>query len=80
VLEGDPEGVHDPAIVRQGSVFDKLPDWATKEFPRAGAPWAPYHLYYAVSSFGSNESAIGLATTQTLSAPISVSVLQIRAK
>jgi beta-xylosidase len=88
-LEGDLEGVHDPAIIRQGStyyvfvtngtpgnlipircspdlqhwmlcghVFDKLPDWAAKEIPRARAPWAPdisfyrgkYRLYYAVSS------------------------------
>jgi arabinan endo-1,5-alpha-L-arabinosidase len=55
-------------------VFDELPTWATREIPRARAPWAPdisfykgrYHLYYAVSSFGSNESAIGLATNVTL--------------
>src|SRR4029077_7143856 len=57
-----------------GYVFAKLPEWATKEIPRARAPWAPdisffngrYHLYYAVSSFGSRDSAIGLATNQTL--------------
>lgn len=57
-----------------GHVFDKLPEWAAKEIPRARAPWAPdislyngkYHLYYAVSSFGSRDSAIGLATNQTL--------------
>jgi arabinan endo-1,5-alpha-L-arabinosidase len=57
-----------------GHVFDKLPQWATEEIPKARAPWAPdisfyrgrYHLYYAVSSFGSNESAIGLATNATL--------------
>jgi arabinan endo-1,5-alpha-L-arabinosidase len=104
-LSGDLEGVHDPAIIREGStyyvfstngrpgnlipircsqdlrqwtlcghVFDKLPDWAVKEIPRARAPWAPdisfyggrYHLYYAVSTFGSNESVIGLATNLTL--------------
>jgi arabinan endo-1,5-alpha-L-arabinosidase len=57
-----------------GHVFDKLPDWAVKEIPRARAPWAPdisfyrglYPLYYAVSTFGSNESVIGLATHKTL--------------
>jgi arabinan endo-1,5-alpha-L-arabinosidase len=57
-----------------GHVFDQLPDWAVKEIPGARAPWAPdisyfagrYHLYYAVSTFGKNESAIGLATNKTL--------------
>jgi arabinan endo-1,5-alpha-L-arabinosidase len=104
-LTGDLEGVHDPALMRQGNtyylfvtngrpgdlipircspdlhawklcghVFDKLPAWATREIPKARAPWAPdisffngkYHLYYAVSSFGSRDSAIGLATNITL--------------
>ena len=57
-----------------GFVFDKLPEWATAEIPRARGAWAPdisyyggkFHLYYAVSSFGSRNSAIGLATNQTL--------------
>ena len=57
-----------------GHVFDKLPDWALKEIPGARAPWAPdisfhggkYWLYYAVSTFGSMNSAIGLATNATL--------------
>ncbi len=57
-----------------GSVFDKLPDWAVKEIPGARDAWAPdisffngrYHLYYAVSTFGKNDSAIGLATNRTL--------------
>jgi len=57
-----------------GYVFDKLPEWATKEIPRARGAWAPdisfyngeYHLYYSVSTFGRNNSAIGLATNQTL--------------
>jgi arabinan endo-1,5-alpha-L-arabinosidase len=57
-----------------GFVFDALPEWATREIPRARDAWAPdisfyngeYHLYYAVSSFGSGNSAIGLATTRTL--------------
>jgi len=105
-LSGDVEGVHDPAIIKEGStyyvfctggspgegvipirtspdlhrwtlagyVFDKLPEWATKEIPKARGAWAPdisfyngkYHLYYALSSFGVNESAIALATNQTL--------------
>lgn len=57
-----------------GAVFDNLPDWAVKEIPGARDAWAPdisffngrYHLYYAVSSFGKNDSAIGLATNRTL--------------
>jgi arabinan endo-1,5-alpha-L-arabinosidase len=54
--------------------FTKLPDWAAKAIPGATNMWAPdisfvngrYRLYYAVSTFGSNRSAIGLATTPTL--------------
>jgi arabinan endo-1,5-alpha-L-arabinosidase len=104
-VEGDLEGVHDPAIMREGKtyyvfstnghpgnlipircsedllhwtlcghVFDALPEWAAKEIPGSKAPWAPdisffhgkYHLYYAVSTFGKNDSAIGLATNRTL--------------
>jgi len=105
-LTGDVEGVHDPAIIKEGasyyvfctggrpgagvipirtskdlrawtlsgSVFESLPAWATKEIPGARGAWAPdisffngrYHLYYAVSTFGSRNSAIGLATNQTL--------------
>lgn len=57
-----------------GFVLDKLPQWATTEIPRGRGAWAPdisyyrvkYHVYYAVSSFGSRNSAIGLATNQTL--------------
>jgi arabinan endo-1,5-alpha-L-arabinosidase len=57
-----------------GYVFDKLPEWVTKEIPAGRGAWAPdisfysgkYHLYYAVSSFGSRNSAIGLATNATL--------------
>ena len=59
---------------RSGSVFQKLPDWVAKEIPLARGIWAPdisyfngsYHLYYAVSSFGVNKSAIGLAVNKTL--------------
>jgi len=57
-----------------GFVFNALPDWATREIPQARNAWAPdisrfngiFHLYYSVSSFGSRNSAIGLATTPTL--------------
>jgi arabinan endo-1,5-alpha-L-arabinosidase len=59
---------------RSGHVFDELPQWARTEIPEARNAWAPdisylngnYHLYYSVSSFGSRNSAIGLATTRTL--------------
>jgi len=57
-----------------GYVMEKLPDWVTTEIPKATGAWAPdisfynsrYHLYYAVSTFGSRNSAIGLTTNQTL--------------
>lgn len=105
-LNGDIEGVHDPAIIKEnrtyylfstggrpgegilpircsddlhhwrvcGNVFAQLPGWVREEIPRARGAWAPdisffrgrYHLYYAVSTFGSNESVIGLATNETL--------------
>jgi arabinan endo-1,5-alpha-L-arabinosidase len=57
-----------------GFVFATIPDWAQESVPRAKGLWAPdvsrvgdrYLLYYSVSSFGSNHSAIGLATNTTL--------------
>jgi arabinan endo-1,5-alpha-L-arabinosidase len=57
-----------------GYVFESLPEWAKQEIPKARGAWAPdisfyngrYHLYYSVSSFGVNTSAIGLATNKTL--------------
>ena len=57
-----------------GHALPALPAWATREIPQARNAWAPdiayfdgkYHLYYSVSSFGSRNSAIGLATTRTL--------------
>lgn len=68
-----------PDLVRwehPGFVFEQLPTWARTEVPRARGLWAPdisyfdgrYHLYYSVSSFGSNQSAIGVATNETLDA------------
>ncbi len=58
-----------------GSVFRTPPDWTYRDVPRFdGTGWAPdislvngrYLLYYAVSSFGSNQSCVGLATNATL--------------
>jgi arabinan endo-1,5-alpha-L-arabinosidase len=58
----------------QGPLFTRIPDWAVKAVPGTKEMWAPdisfwggrYHLYYAVSTFGSNRSAIGLFTSPTL--------------
>jgi arabinan endo-1,5-alpha-L-arabinosidase len=55
-------------------VFSFYPPWVIKAVPNVTDLWAPdivfwegkYHLYYAVSTFGSNQSAIGLATNVTL--------------
>ncbi len=57
-----------------GPAFKEPPKWAADEFRGARAPWAPdisffngvYHLYYAVSRFGQNRSAIGLAMSKSL--------------
>ncbi|HEX8462721.1 MAG TPA: arabinan endo-1,5-alpha-L-arabinosidase [Segetibacter sp.] len=60
---------------REKAVFDKAPEWAVKDIRGfKGHVWAPdisyhngqYYLYYAVSSFGKNTSAIGLVTNKTL--------------
>jgi arabinan endo-1,5-alpha-L-arabinosidase len=61
---------------QSGYVLAELPEWATAEIPQARNAWAPdvsyfnrkFHLYYSVSSFGSRDSAIGLATAPTLDA------------
>jgi hypothetical protein len=56
-------------------VFANPPSWTSNAVPGfAGDFWAPdisyfngqYHLYYAVSTFGSQVSAIGVATNPTL--------------
>jgi len=58
-----------------GTIFPDIPEWIGNEL--GGAPpnlWAPdiaffngkYHLYYAGSRFGTNNSVIGLATNSTL--------------
>jgi len=57
-----------------GQVFSQLPQWARSFVPGATSYWAPditlyrglYYLYYAVSTFGSQRSAIGLAVNQTI--------------
>jgi arabinan endo-1,5-alpha-L-arabinosidase len=57
-----------------GQVFGVIPAWARSRVPGATEFWAPdvsffngeYHLYYAISTFGSDRSVIGLATNPTL--------------
>jgi arabinan endo-1,5-alpha-L-arabinosidase len=59
---------------RPPAVFGGPPPWTRESFPYAADIWAPdisyfndkYHLYYAVSTFGSNRSVIGLTTNLTL--------------
>jgi arabinan endo-1,5-alpha-L-arabinosidase len=59
---------------RVGTAFSDPPPWIAKEFPGSRYFWAPdvsyfantYHLYFAVSRFGKNDSRIGLATNTTL--------------
>ncbi|HEX8324095.1 MAG TPA: arabinan endo-1,5-alpha-L-arabinosidase [Tepidisphaeraceae bacterium] len=59
---------------RDGTVMDKLPAWVADVVPGANSFWAPdiifangeYRLYYSVSTFGVNQSAIGLAVTKSL--------------
>jgi len=56
------------------SVFSRIPDWALHEVPEAKNIWAPdisffnnkFHLYYSISTFGSKQSCIGLATTPSI--------------
>jgi arabinan endo-1,5-alpha-L-arabinosidase len=56
-------------------VFAEPPEWVTRRYPKSrNSMWAPdisfhngtYYLYYAVSAFGSNNSAIAVATNRTL--------------
>jgi arabinan endo-1,5-alpha-L-arabinosidase len=57
-----------------GQVFTANPAWAVEAIPGVKDLWAPdivfhkgiYYLYYSASTFGSNRSAIGLATNTTL--------------
>lgn len=60
----------------RGAVMEKMPDWAAKAVPGTRGAWAPdiayfndrYHLYYSLSTFGKNRSAIALLTSPTLDA------------
>ncbi|MFB9661858.1 arabinan endo-1,5-alpha-L-arabinosidase [Glycomyces mayteni] len=59
-----------------GTVWNAKPAWITQQIPGVSNLWAPeihydaaqglYYLYYAASTFGSQRSAIGLATSPTL--------------
>jgi arabinan endo-1,5-alpha-L-arabinosidase len=60
---------------REKPVFSSPPQWAVDTIPNfKGHIWAPdisyynglYYLYYSVSAFGKNTSAIGLVTSPTL--------------
>ena len=60
---------------KEKPVFANAPEWAVKGIPGfKGHIWAPdiyyhqklYYLYYAVSAFGKNTSAIGVATNPNL--------------
>ncbi|MEC7566868.1 MAG: arabinan endo-1,5-alpha-L-arabinosidase [Planctomycetota bacterium] len=60
---------------RIGRVFEQhVPEWAERAVPGCDGIWAPdiqyfnnqYHLYYSVSTFGSQRSVIGLATTKSI--------------
>jgi len=61
-------------IPRGALPFPSMPEEAYAYVPEATDLWAPdisfyndrYHLYYSISTFGSNHSAIGLATNPTL--------------
>jgi arabinan endo-1,5-alpha-L-arabinosidase len=58
----------------EGTVWDEIPEWITKAVPGVKNIWAPevheangmYYLYYAASTWGHNNSLIGLVTNETL--------------
>ncbi|HEX3769744.1 MAG TPA: arabinan endo-1,5-alpha-L-arabinosidase, partial [Polyangiaceae bacterium] len=61
-----------------GNIFPSIPAWVTSTLGQnPGSLWAPdisyfngsFHVYYAGSTFGSNTSVIGLATTADLAHP-----------
>jgi arabinan endo-1,5-alpha-L-arabinosidase len=62
------------SFVRAGSAFAVAPAWIAQEVPEATSLWSPdvaffggqYHLYYAVSTRGDNQSCIGHATADSL--------------
>jgi arabinan endo-1,5-alpha-L-arabinosidase len=70
-LHTSPDLVH---WTSSGAIINAIPPWAVALVPGTQGMWAPdvsrfgggYRLYYAVSTFGSNRSVIGLATNTTL--------------
>lgn len=66
------------AWTRAAPVFATMPAWAREAVPGTRGIWAPdisrtgdeYRLYYSISSFGKNRSAIGLVTTPSLERPV----------
>lgn len=63
---------------RSPPVFAEMPAWVKDAVPGARGIWAPdaffaggeYRVYYSVSTFGKNRSAIGLVTTPSLEKPV----------
>lgn len=63
---------------RAAPVFATMPAWAREAVPETRGVWAPdisktgdeYRLYYSISGFGKNLSAIGLVTTPSLARPV----------
>lgn len=57
-----------------GLVFKQNPDWTKEKIPGSTSFWAPeivrrdgwWRVYYSVSTFGSNRSAIGMVRSKTL--------------
>lgn len=66
------------AWTRADPVFPTMPAWAREAVPGTRGIWAPdisktggeYRLYYSISTFGKNRSAIGLVTTPSLEKPV----------
>jgi arabinan endo-1,5-alpha-L-arabinosidase len=64
--------------IRAAPVFAEMPGWVKDSVPGAAGIWAPdvsfahgeYRIYYSVSTFGKNRSAIGLVTTPSLENPV----------
>jgi len=58
----------------RGAVFPDIPAWAAEHVPGTRGIWAPdishrngeYRLYYSISTFGRNRSAIGLTVNTSL--------------
>ncbi len=58
----------------RGGSYAALPAWIAAAVPGASGMWAPdiskvgnqYRLYYSISTFGKNQSAIGLATATAI--------------